>query len=338
VAGRELRVAVNLGAALAGVCDTDDDEQPCQGAEQGCPDTHPSSPTARSEDLLRRAQAALVVAAERGSDYAIWTRALERDVERRLALDAEMRGALTAGQFTVYYQPVYHPERLEDGSTRWMPVGAEALVRWAHPTMGLLLPGSFLQLASETGLLEELDAWVLRTATWDAARHFPPSARVSVNVSSLQLTRPDFPQEVADALTVSALEPERLVVEVVESDLRGDQTCVDNIRALRRLGVHVAIDDFGVGHSHLARLATLEVDILKVDRSFVIEGRRLLETAVKIGQDLGLEVVVEGAERSDDLARFAEQGVRVQSFAFARPMPLEAIRSVLVGKAEPKTV
>lgn len=196
-------------------------------------------------------------------------------------------------------------------------VGVEALVRWQHPTRGLLPPSSFIDLAEQTGVIIDIGSWVLQTAarqmhTWNA-RFARPDLYVSVNVSGRQLEQADYLSGVRTALTQSRLDPRCLVLEVTESVFAtADGNAAEDLHALRQLGVRVAIDDFGTGYSSLAYLGRLPFDILKVDRSFVSGDQEksevLLEAIIALGQSLGFDVIPEGIEETSQLTRLQDLG------------------------------
>ena len=221
-------------------------------------------------------------------------------------------------------------------------VGMEALVRWHHPTRGLLLPGEFIGLAEDSGLIVPLGAWVLREACrqgarWDALRtaagENPGLLNISVNVSAQQLADPTFPRQVASALTESGLDPDKLWLEITESTLMstGDASMAA-LAALRGLGAHLEIDDFGTGYSSLSYLKRFPVETLKVDQSFVDEldcdadDVAIVRAIVGLGDSLGLAIVAEGVERRAQAIALMALGCSIaQGYLFGYPQPASAL-------------
>ena len=220
--------------------------------------------------------------------------------------------ALAAGHIEVHYQPVV---ALADGVAR----GAEALVRWRHPAQGLLAPDGFLPAAELSGAIVELGRWVLARACTDAAG-WPASAdgarrRVNVNASGAELAAPGYLQAVADALHAAHLPPDALVLEITEGliDLDAPEVAAA-LRGLSALGVRLAVDDFGTGYSSLTRLARLDAAVLKIDRSFVTpipasaDGTRLVTGILGLAATLGLDIVAEGVETTEQASWLRRAG------------------------------
>jgi EAL domain-containing protein (putative c-di-GMP-specific phosphodiesterase class I) len=255
-------------------------------------------------------------------------------VTRRAALEARLRGALEEEQLALYFQPQFDMRRARI-------VGAEALLRWPHPELGLIPPAQFLPLAEETDLIVPIGEWVLRTAcrqaaVWQEMGH--RGLRVSVNVASQQLHRPGFERVVRSALEETGIPAFALELEITESSLLQDlETTMNTLRALKDLGVKLAVDDFGTGYSSLAYLKRLPVDILKIDQSFVRglasdpADAIITESVVQMARGLGLVTVAEGVETPEQLLLLASYGCsRMQGYLFGKAVPSEIFLGWLV--------
>ncbi|MBE9098933.1 bifunctional diguanylate cyclase/phosphodiesterase [Vacuolonema iberomarrocanum] len=255
----------------------------------------------KASDLLRDADIAMYCAKNRGkAQYVIFDSEMHIQALKQLQLENDFRHALRYTEFVVYYQPIVN---LKTGGL----VGFEALVRWQHPTQGLLPPGSFINFAEETGLIVPLDSWVM----YDACRqlrewrsHFPQQEhlRISINLSARDLGHPQLLEDMQDVLTEMQLPPHCLALELTESLL------IENIDSTLRFlaqakaaGIHISIDDFGTGYSSLSYLHQLPVDALKIDRSFVIpmqaeRNQEIASTIITLSRQLGLRTIAEGVE------------------------------------------
>ena len=242
----------------------------------------------------------------------------------------ELRAAIRSSELTVVYQPI-----VDVGDD--LVIGAEALVRWPHPVRGVVLPDEFISLAEQSGLIGMLGERVLRQACQDATSWQLPrcqQAKVAVNVSGQQLHDPGFVEVVTQSLTDSGLHPWRLVLEVTESTMAGDdEVATRALRQLRKLGVQVAIDDFGTGYSNLSRLSSMPVDVLKLDRSFVVQlefssrARALLRGLIGMAAALGLRAVVEGIETPQQARIVAAMGAdEGQGWLWGRPVSSSELR------------
>ncbi|MBK5333918.1 MAG: EAL domain-containing protein [Ilumatobacteraceae bacterium] len=294
--------------------------------------------TETAEDILRNADLAMYSAKAHGkSRYEHFAPAMHVRSVGRLDLANQLRQALDRDEFRLMFQPVL---RLEGDRF----AGAEALLRWQHPTRGLLLPDSFLAMAEETGLIVSIGAWVLDQACrelrrWQDAHTGPLPLGVAVNLSGRQL-EPDFVGVVAESLRRHRLDPDSLTLEITEGLITGEGTTVhETLRALKTLGVWLSIDDFGTGHSSLGRLRDYEFDELKIDRSFVGDldtgDPTLVATQIAMAHGLGLGVVAEGVETQAQLDYLRNAGCgQVQGYLIARPLPALDIRALLSGLAE----
>ncbi len=285
-------------------------------------------------ELLRNADVAMYDAKEHGKgQFRVFEPSMQDRVRDRIGVEAELRRALEHDELVLAYQPLVS---LADEEI----VGVEALVRWRHPTRGLLPPGFFLPVAEESGLILPLGRWVLREACrqardWIGARDGRPF-KVSVNLSARQLHHPDLVDEVVGALEDTGLDPGALVVEITESMILRDQLAVAaKLQVLRGLGVAVALDDFGTGYSSLSHLQNLPVDQIKVDRSFVSGHDHVLGAILQLGRTLRLQTVAEGVETRQQAERLRALGCELaQGYHFGRPLEPAAI-SALLGAVVP---
>jgi diguanylate cyclase (GGDEF)-like protein len=294
------------------------------------------------QDLLRDADIALYEAKDAGKNCFVFFAAhMLEDVDSRTRVDIELRGALAADQFVLFYQPTF---RIHDTAT----TGVEALLRWNHPTRGLLGPDAFLPMLESTGLIVSVGGWVLREACRQGAEWHRGGFEItmSVNASARQLTAHTLITDVAAALALSHFDPSRLVIEITESTLMRDTTgTIAELNALKALGVRIAIDDFGTGYSSLAYLRQFPVDILKIDRSFIAditqshESAALVHTLIQLGKSLGLETVAEGIEHTDQLDRLqGEECDSGQGFLMSKPVPADQMTALLRRTAGPLVV
>jgi diguanylate cyclase (GGDEF)-like protein/PAS domain S-box-containing protein len=286
-----------------------------------------------AEELLRNADVAMYMAKrDTKGRYRLFEPAMHERVVERLELRGELQRALDEGQLEVFYQPVV---RLSNGGN----YGVEALLRWHHPTRGLVAPDAFIPLAEETGLILPIGRWVIDQACRKGAELQAAgmtSIRISVNLSVKQLQSEAIVDDVANALRRSGLEPASLVLEITETVMLEDaDTAVQRLHALKELGVRIAMDDFGTGYSSLSYLSRLPVDILKMDRAFLggdIGDTGIAAAIMAIGERLGLEVVAEGIERPDQIDSLQSLGFELgQGFFFGRPMPAQALDQHYAG-------
>jgi diguanylate cyclase (GGDEF)-like protein len=287
------------------------------------------------EDVLRDADLAMYRAKQRGRGRVeVFDEELRASLERRLHLEDDLGVGIAAGQLRVHYQPILN-------AMAGRLVGFEALVRWQHPERGLLAPDEFIGIAEQTGLILPLGAAVLAEACAQVAawRTMPgrEELRLAVNISAVQLERGSLAGTIAEALAGTGLPPDALWLELSERSILNDVDAVRaSLDAVRRLGVHLAIDDVGTGYSSLTHLCRFPVEALKVDRTFVAglgrdhESEAVVAMILGLARTLGLRGVAEGVEEPGQVARLRELGcTEVQGFLFGRPAPAhEALTSV----------
>ena len=250
-------------------------------------------------------------------------------------LDSELRHALEQDQFVLHYQPIL---RLDTGEV----AGVEALIRWQHPTRGLVPPGAFIPLAEDSGFIVELGGWVLSEACRqlvDWSRRIPATRAMALNVNLAprQARHPGLAGDVAATLRATGLEPDRLILELTEGALMPHDTAtVEQLQTLHRLGVRIAVDDFGTGYASLSYLNAFPVDVLKIDRTFTSRltaddrSRLLSEAVVRLGRTLGLQTVAEGIETAEELAVLRRIGCPLgQGFHLARPLEAAGLEPLL---------
>jgi EAL domain-containing protein (putative c-di-GMP-specific phosphodiesterase class I) len=280
----------------------------------------------KAEDLLRGADTAMYRAKSLGpARTEVFTSGMHKQAQARLRTDTDLRRALDRHEFELQYQPIVRLET-EEAET------FEALLRWHHPTRGILGPSEFIGAVEETGLIVPIGYWVVRQAcadlkSWHAIGPLAAKVRVAVNLSARQLLVPDLAQQLGVVVVEAGVRPECVELEITENSVMTDLDLVARtLDQLRAQGFRISIDDFGTGHSSLSYVHRLPVDRIKVDRSFLLRGRTEKETEVviraivDIGERLGLDVVAEGIETREELAMVqALLCTFGQGYLFSRP-------------------
>ena len=279
-----------------------------------------------AEQLLRNADSALFKAKSSGREgYALYTEELTAHAQYRVEVASDLRRALEQHELRVYYQPVHDLK-----SSRL--IGVEALVRWEHPLRGLLSPGEFIPIAERTGLIAEIDAWVLEQACWQMVQWQAAGVELSfvaVNISSRLFARPELFSLVSTVLADTGMDPALLELEVTESAVMDNsQVALEQMHRLRALGLRLAIDDFGTGFSSLLRLKRLPVQKLKIDQGFVAglpgdnDDVAIVRAVIALGQSMGLQVHAEGIEQVEQAQFLLDLNCNLgQGYWFGRPMP-----------------
>jgi diguanylate cyclase (GGDEF)-like protein/PAS domain S-box-containing protein len=292
----------------------------------------------RPEEVLRDADVAMYRAKVGGkARYEVFDSAMRNRAIARLDLENDLRSAVERQEFRVFYQPIVSLD-----SSRIS--GFEALVRWQHPRRGLVSPAEFISVAEETGLIIPIGQWVLREACrqihqWQA--QFPTilPLTISVNLSAKQFTQPDLKRQIEEILQETGLDASSLRLEITESVIMEDSEVATNMLSqLRTLGVQVLIDDFGTGYSSLSYLQQFPIDTLKIDRSFIGKmaaegnGSEIVRTIMLLAREMGLQVVAEGVETSEQLAKLKAFGCDyAQGYFFCRPVEQQAAETFIVG-------
>jgi len=306
--GHIVTIAVGIGYAVAGVDGRDTD------------------------GLLHSADLALYAAKrERRGGIRGFDPELDRAAADRRRIEGDLKRALEHGEFELHFQPILD---LQKQRIR----GFEALLRWQHPDLGLIPPSDFIPVAEDTGLIAPIGAWVIREALAEAAR-WPEHLHIAVNVSSVQLVRGGLVETVVQALASSGIAHGRVEIEITESVfLENSEQSLETLRQLRALGIRIALDDFGTGFSALGYLLAFPFDKIKIDGTFVralssTEGAKTIVAAVaEIGARLDMETTAEGIETAEQLRAVHAAGyTEAQGYLISRPMPREAVRSLLAA-------
>lgn len=295
----------------------------------------------QTEDILRDADTALYRAKAQGKAcYAIFNKTMHHRALERLQLENDLRRAVEYHQLQLDYQPILNLKnnRIE---------GFEALVRWHHPTKGLIAPDQFITIAEETGMIRSIGEWVLKKACkiaqlWETNFPYEGERFMSVNLSIYQLTEPGFVERVASILQQTQCSPHWLRLEITESALMNqDETTMSVLTQLRDLGIKLCIDDFGTGYSSLSRLYYFPIQTLKIDRSFVtgmtqsMGQGKIAEAIIDLAHNLGMDVVAEGVETADSLETLRHLGCEyAQGYWIAQPANQRAIEQLLAEDSD----
>jgi diguanylate cyclase (GGDEF)-like protein len=290
-----------------------------------------------AETLLKRAEIAMVRVKETSRDgYQLYTPGMDSHSLEQLSLGADLRRELTQrhGGLTLFYQPVL-------GARRRRAEGVEALLRWHHPTRGLMTPGEFLWLAEASGLANVLDLWVLRTACREVEewrREGAADLLLAVNLSARSFQQPDLLQRIQDVLTETGFPPSSLVLEITETlAMQNAEATLAILRGLKELGVRIAIDDFGTGYSSLSYLTTFPIDTLKLDRSFVHNigkargSEEVAAAVIALALSLEIGVIAEGVEEQRQMRWLQGLGCdQFQGYLFSPPLPAGECRDLVL--------
>ena len=283
------------------------------------------------DQLLKNADMALYRAKADGrGTYRFFEADMDARAQSRRALELDLRAAVACGQFELYYQPI---QTIGAGEI----IAFEALVRWNHPTRGMLQPNDFIPLAEQTGLIVPIGDWVLRTACSEAAG-WSRKIHIAVNLSAVQFKNRKLVESVEAALSASGLAPDRLELEITETILLHDyEGTLATLRALRNLGVRISMDDFGTGYSSLSYLHSFPFDKIKIDQSFIRElanreeSMAIVRAITGLGKSLGISTTAEGVETREQLRLLRSEGcTEVQGYLFSPPCPAAEVETLLL--------
>jgi diguanylate cyclase (GGDEF)-like protein len=290
------------------------------------------------DKLLRNADLALYRAKSDGrGTFRFFEPAMDLQMQTRRIMEQDLRRALPAGEFELHYQPVVNLASKEIS-------GFEALIRWNHPTKGMISPATFIPLAEEIGFIVPMGEWVIRQACATAAQ-WHENLHVAVNISAIQFRSPGLMQVIVGALAASGLSPTRLEIEITESVLlHNKEATLALLHQLRALGIRIAMDDFGTGYSSLTYLQSFPFDKIKIDRSFVknitenSSSLNIVRAVAALANGMGMTATAEGVETAEQLHSIASEGcTEMQGFLFSKPLPAAEIeRQFLSGRGRPE--
>jgi diguanylate cyclase (GGDEF)-like protein len=287
----------------------------------------------RPDKLLRNADLALYRAKGDGrGTFRFFEPAMDLQMQTRRVVELDLRKALPAGEFELYYQPAVNLASNEIS-------GFEALIRWNHPERGVVSPATFIPLAEEIGFIVPIGEWVIRQACTTAAQ-WPGDLHVAVNISAVQFRSPGLMRVIVGALATSGLHPTRLEIEITESVLlQNKETTLAVLHQLRALGIRISLDDFGTGYSSLTYLQCFPFDKIKIDRSFVKDitestgSLNIVRAVAALANGLGMTATAEGVETREQLDRITSEGcTEMQGYLFSRPLPAQEIERLFLSE------
>ncbi|GGA80687.1 bifunctional diguanylate cyclase/phosphodiesterase [Ornithinibacillus halotolerans] len=280
-----------------------------------------------AEALIKKADFAMFLAKENGkNNYEFYNEELNQQLKRRMIIESYLHKAIENNEFSIHYQPQFNIRSFD-------MTGAEALLRW-DCELGKIPPDEFISIAEETGLIIPIGEWVLRQACKDIHQfkeHGLKAFPISVNISTRQLMTPNFIERVRAIITEEKVDAKLITLEITESAFLYYEDAKDNISELKKLGVRISLDDFGIGYSSLSMIRNIEIDELKIDRSFLhdsITNERvysLLDTIIQIGKKLDTKVIVEGIETEEQIGMLSNYHVYGQGYVYSKPIALDQL-------------
>ena len=286
--------------------------------------------------LIKNADTAMYRAKDKGrNNYQFYTEQMTRLVLQRLSMETDLRHALKHEEFVVYYQPQLNA--LTNSIT-----GMEALIRWNHPAEGLIAPGRFLPLAEETGLIVEMDRWVMKTALiqmkeWHLQGYQP--GKIALNLSMKHLQAKDIIPKLKELVKKCNYSSTNIELEITETEMMKDpEASISTLHKISNMGISIAIDDFGTGYSSLSYLQRLPIDKLKIDKSFIRDiidnNTSIIKTIIALAQNMNLEVISEGVETQEQSEFLVNNGCNnIQGYYFAKPMPADKMKEFLDNRS-----
>jgi EAL domain-containing protein (putative c-di-GMP-specific phosphodiesterase class I) len=288
--------------------------------------------------LLRNADLALYRAKGDGrGTFRFFEPVMDLQMQTRRVMEQDLRKALPAGEFELHYQPVVNLASNEIS-------GFEALIRWNHPTKGMISPAAFIPLAEEIGFIVPMGEWVVRQACTTAAQ-WPDNLHIAVNISAVQFRNPGLMQVIIGALAASGLHPSRLEIEITETVLlHNKEATLAVLHQLRELGIRIAMDDFGTGYSSLTYLQSFPFDKIKIDRSFVKDitensgSLNIVRAVAALANGMGMTATAEGVETTEQLDKITAEGcTEMQGYLFSRPLPAHEIERLFIAPRKTET-
>ena len=286
------------------------------------------------EELLKNADTAMYEAKKNGKNtFQFYAEEMSSKTQSRIAMLGDLHHVLDRGELVLYYQP-------KIAIPNYRLIGMEALLRWQHPHLGMVPPDGFIPLAEETGLIVPIGEWVLREACrqikdWQAKGH--PPLPIAINVSPVQFRRLQFAETMREILQETGVPPSLIEIELTESAIMQDvETTVTILSDIKAMGIKVSVDDFGTGYSSLSQLKRFPIDTLKIDKSFVLnisrnkEDEAIVTAIVSMARSLGMNIVAEGVETTDQMQILAVKGCRqMQGYLFSKPLPANLLETFI---------
>lgn len=282
--------------------------------------------------LIKKADLAKHACRDETQKLNLFNNSILEQIHKKIIFESDLKKALLDEQFELYYQ-------LQIDLMTGLPIGMEALVRWNHPTQGLIPPIDFIHVAEEIGLIEPLSLWIFKKAcnqTQHINQEYKFKLRISVNLSPIHLQNPSLFADISTVLEETGLEPEYLDIEITENALIDVKNSIQTLKTLKEIGVNISLDDFGSGYSSLSYLQNLPIDRLKMDRLFIkdfpYQNDNLIRSIINLGHNLKLKVLAEGAENKEQVELLQNLGCdQVQGYYYSKPVPIEDFKKLLLS-------